>query len=470
MKNLMKMLAAVDGSIPQLSSTGTLTGVGELTVLVTKTGLSGVAEVSVTHSDGTVILAATALTSGTPQALLATFGNLTITWDGRLVGGDNWSYRITAGVASDFVGDVDNRSGIWVPIVVSADGKLEPVPSPITDPVFTSPALLTERVKQVKVGATGTAALTTFSSPLHKIEMTNRATAILFHSFFGNEDGVDQVVTNSIASGVTEGGDLDVIVTALGMAGTPKTITCAVAATKQQESITCTAGESTGAGDITMAVTAAGMVGSPHDVVVPVSLSDGVNDVGLALRTALAADAVVALFFDVSGATDTAILTAKTAAANDATMALGFTDTDSTGVTFGASADTTAGVAPDDAAGIAEKVKDALNADGVIGVFFVATRSGDDVILTAAAAADNDTTMNLAVEEGTASGFTDSLTSVQTTEGYAVGTWDELGGSGTFYDGPPEASQNNAPFSFIWLKSNTAGPNNVLIRGWKESS
>jgi hypothetical protein len=38
-------------------------------------------------------------------------------------------------------------------------------------------------------------------------------------------------------------------------------------------------------------------------------------------------------------------MTAKTPAANDATMAFGFADTDSTGVTFGSSTNTTAGVA-----------------------------------------------------------------------------------------------------------------------------
>jgi len=115
--------------------------------------------------------------------------------------------------------------------------------------------------------------------------------------------------------------------------------------TAQIETITCTAGESTGAGNITMTITAAGMTNSPKAVVVAVGASDGVNDVGLALRTALAADADVASFFTVSGADASAILTAITPAANDATLAFGFVDTDTTGVTFGASTDTEAGVA-----------------------------------------------------------------------------------------------------------------------------
>ena len=124
-----------------------------------------------------------------------------------------------------------------------------------------------------------------------------------------------------------------------------------IAATKalgvlQIETITCTAGESTGAGNITMTITADGMTNSPKDVVVAVEASDGVNDVALALRTALDADEDVSAFFTVSGATASAILTAKTSAANDATLAFGFVDTDTTGVTFGASTNTTAGVAP----------------------------------------------------------------------------------------------------------------------------
>lgn len=116
--------------------------------------------------------------------------------------------------------------------------------------------------------------------------------------------------------------------------------------TAQVESITCTAGESTGAGNITMTITAAGMDNSPKAVVVAIGAEDdAVGEVGALLRTALTNDADVASFFVVSGATDTAILTAITPAANDGTMAFGFVDTDTTGVTFGASGNTAAGVA-----------------------------------------------------------------------------------------------------------------------------
>ncbi len=324
-----------------------------------------------------------------------------------------------------------------------------------------------EMVKQNKVTLSTSAQMVTLDS-LVKLQVTSRSSAITYLSVFGNEDGVAQVETNTIASGVTEAGDLDVTVTADGMTGSPKTITATVLGILQQETITCTAGESGGAGNITMTVTAAGMTNSPKAVVVAVALSDGVNDVGLALRTALAADADVGAFFTVSGATDAAIITSKVAIANDATMAFSFADTDSTGVTFGASTDTTAGEAASTAAEVAEIVKDALNADGVIGVDFTATRSGVTVILTAASAAANDTTMNLGVAEGTASGFTDSAKSANTTAGYAAGDWDEIGGHGTLMMEPPTNTTNSSPFTFVWIKT-SAGTPAVILRGWKEA-
>lgn len=114
----------------------------------------------------------------------------------------------------------------------------------------------------------------------------------------------------------------------------------------QVETITCTAGESTGAGDITMTITSAGMTNSPKAVVVAISADDDtVDEVAALVRAALALDADVSAFFDVSGATDAVILTAKVPAADDGTLAFGFVDTDTTGVTFGASTNTTAGVA-----------------------------------------------------------------------------------------------------------------------------
>lgn len=114
--------------------------------------------------------------------------------------------------------------------------------------------------------------------------------------------------------------------------------------TSQVETITCTAGESTGAGDITMTITSAGMENSPKAVAIGVLESDDVNAVALAVRTALSSDEDVSGFFVVGGEDADVILTAITPTANDITLAFGFVDTDLTGVTFGASTNTTAGV------------------------------------------------------------------------------------------------------------------------------
>lgn len=116
---------------------------------------------------------------------------------------------------------------------------------------------------------------------------------------------------------------------------------------KQVETITCTAGESTGAGNITMTITSANMVGSPQAVVVAIAASDSIANVITKTKAALEADAFVSEYFDVGGASTTVTLTPKVAVANDSTLAFGFVDTDTTGVTFGASTNTTAGVIPD---------------------------------------------------------------------------------------------------------------------------
>jgi len=99
------------------------------------------------------------------------------------------------------------------------------------------------------------------------------------------------------------------------------------------------------AGNASVVVTAAGMTGSPITVDVPVALNDTANAIALAIRTTLAANAVIAAFFTVSGATDKVILTRTKSAANDATINIAIADGTSVGVTTAASsANTTAGV------------------------------------------------------------------------------------------------------------------------------
>lgn len=122
--------------------------------------------------------------------------------------------------------------------------------------------------------------------------------------------------------------------------------------TAQQESIQVTGACST-AGDLTVAVTAAGMTGSPKSVTVAVTTDDdSAAKVAAKIVAGLAADTTVAGFFTVTQGTgentDLVILTAKTKAANDATMAIAVTAGE-TGVTVGSSTNATAGVAPETA-------------------------------------------------------------------------------------------------------------------------
>lgn len=102
------------------------------------------------------------------------------------------------------------------------------------------------------------------------------------------------------------------------------------------------------AGTITIAVTAAALGdASPKSVAVEVALDDTAAEVAALIVAALNDDEDVSAHFtaSVTGAgTDTVTLTANTPLANDATLAMAFTDTDTTGVTAGASTNGTTGV------------------------------------------------------------------------------------------------------------------------------
>jgi hypothetical protein len=220
---------------------------------------------------------------------------------------------------------------------------------------------------------------------------------------------------------------------------------------KQVRTITCTAGESTGAGNITMTVTAAGMSNSPKDVVVAIGAEDDtVTEVGDLVRAALALDADVSSYFTVSGAAGAVVLTSIIPVADDATIDNTFVDTDSTGVTFGASVDTTAGVAPAagditmtvTAAGMSNSPKDvvvaigatdyeleqvgaltrtALENDADVASFFVVSGTGGIVILTAIVPAADDATIDNTFVDTDTTGVTFGA-SVDTTPGVAKET------------------------------------------------
>lgn len=99
-------------------------------------------------------------------------------------------------------------------------------------------------------------------------------------------------------------------------------------------------------GDITMAITSAALGdASPKAVVVAVTDAlDDVTKVAAAIVEALNDDEDVSAHFIATSALGVITLTALTPLANDTTLAFGFTDTDTTGVTCGSSANGTAGV------------------------------------------------------------------------------------------------------------------------------
>jgi hypothetical protein len=121
--------------------------------------------------------------------------------------------------------------------------------------------------------------------------------------------------------------------------------------TAQVETVAVTAGSDKSA-TLVVRVTAAGMTNSPKDVNVAVTSGDDTTaEVAAKVRAALAADANIGHattgFFTVSGSNADIILTAKTPAANDSSLAIALQSADTSTVTFGASGNTTAGVSYD---------------------------------------------------------------------------------------------------------------------------
>lgn len=104
------------------------------------------------------------------------------------------------------------------------------------------------------------------------------------------------------------------------------------------------------AGTITLTLTAAGLTGSPLATEVEVAQDDTAIQVATKIVAALNAVAAIAAMFILSnedGASATVTITAKAYAADDATLSLAFVDTDTTGVTMGASTNGTAGIVED---------------------------------------------------------------------------------------------------------------------------
>ncbi len=115
-----------------------------------------------------------------------------------------------------------------------------------------------------------------------------------------------------------------------------------------KQKITATVvGTITTAGNVAVIITAVGMTGSPITLSVAVALNDTAAQVATKIRTALTANANVLAFFTIGGSGAAITLTSKTAAANDVTMNLDINNDTSVGLTDApTAAQTTAGVAP----------------------------------------------------------------------------------------------------------------------------
>jgi hypothetical protein len=100
----------------------------------------------------------------------------------------------------------------------------------------------------------------------------------------------------------------------------------------QVETIQVT-GAATASGNITMTITSANMTGSPLAVVIAIVDLDAVGVVASKIAAALELKVAIKEIFTVSVATDTVTLTEV----DDGTLGFGFVDTDTTGVTCGAS-------------------------------------------------------------------------------------------------------------------------------------
>lgn len=88
-----------------------------------------------------------------------------------------------------------------------------------------------------------------------------------------------------------------------------------------------------GAGNATVIVTAVGLVGSPRTVSVAVSNSDSASTVGGKIRTALNAVTEITDFFTVSGSGASVVLTANAIAPTDSTMNISIANGTCSGLT-----------------------------------------------------------------------------------------------------------------------------------------
>lgn len=114
----------------------------------------------------------------------------------------------------------------------------------------------------------------------------------------------------------------------------------------QVAKLTMSAGAGTASGTITVTVTAAGVEGSPKAVAIEVEKDDTAAAVATIIAEALNTDEAVHALFNATADNVDVLLTANTYRANDATLAMAFEDTDTTGCA-GAAGAGTSGVVED---------------------------------------------------------------------------------------------------------------------------
>jgi hypothetical protein len=235
--------------------------------------------------------------------------------------------------------------------------------------------------------------------------------------------------------------------------------TISAAGTAQVETATIV-GTVTLAGWANVIVTAAGMTGSPKTYQVAVALNDTASQVAAKAIAVLAADPVLTARYTVGGSGATITLTAVAPAVNDSALNISVDNNTCTGLTTEpTSANTTAGVrsgagnavvvvtgAPlagspktfqvavangDSASTVAGKIRAVLAADGATTTAYAVSGATNAVILTANIAALNDATLNISVDNNTCTGLTTESTSAATTAGAAdavsVGLGSKLG-------------------------------------------
>lgn len=204
--------------------------------------------------------------------------------------------------------------------------------------------------------------------------------------------------------------------------------------------------EAAGAGNSKIVATGGLIAGSPLSVIVPVANNDTASLVAGKVRTALLALPAITTHYNVSGTGANYILTAKVAAANDATLNLASDNDTCAGLTAAPeSVDTTAGhpgtgegkvtitsalytgdvvvkfpvVVGDTPAQWAAKARAVLASQLVVNTIFAVGGTGAAIVLTALQGAANDATLNMALANDTCNGITAAGTSADTTAGIA---------------------------------------------------